>query len=99
MSRADWRICLACERKNDVYLSDAMVNKSTKELFEEYSRIFLASDKASVLRVREIVEELQRRAAMAQLTVPKRRTPPVLRNPVGQENLMRADRHSGPGRR
>ena len=52
---------------------DNYTDNSTKELLDEYSRIFLARDKDSVHRVREIVEELKRRGATAQPVTPKRR--------------------------
>jgi len=51
---------------------DNYTDNSTKELLDEYSRIFLARDKDSVHRVREIVEELKRRAMVVGPAVPKR---------------------------
>ena len=62
---------------------DNYTDNSTKELLDEYSRIFLARDKHSVHRVREIVEELKRRGAMAKPSVPKR---PANRRCAGRQD-------------
>jgi hypothetical protein len=53
---------------------DDCTGKSTKELLDEYSLLLFSGNDRSVERVREIVEELKRRGAVLQPSVPKRLT-------------------------